>query len=139
MADVILLFGRILFIALLYLFLFAAVKTGVGLVATGGARARAKGLAVTVVEGPRELRGVKLLLSGPIVIGRSADADLVISDDFVSSIHAKVLPDGDSAIVEDLGSTNGTMVNGQPVTRPLKVREGDMIELGTNRLKVVRA
>lgn len=139
MADVILLFGRILFLAMLYLFLFAAVRTGVGMVASGGVRGKAKGLAITVAEGPRELRGVTLLLSGPIVIGRSADADLVIADDFVSSIHAKLLPDGDGAILEDLGSTNGTLMNGQPVTRPMRMREGDVIDLGTNRLKVVRA
>ncbi len=139
MADVILLFGRILFIGLLYLFLFAAVRTGIGLVASGGVKGRAKGLALAVSEGPRELKGVTLQLSGPITIGRSPDADLVIADDFVSSLHAKVVPDGDGAIAEDLGSTNGTLVNGQPLTRPMRVREGDVIELGTNRLKVVRA
>lgn len=139
MADVILLFGRILLLAMLYLFLLAAVRTGVGMVATGGARKRAKGLAVQVVEGPEEIRGVTLELSGPIVIGRSPDADLVIADDFVSSTHARIVPGDTDAVVEDLGSTNGTFVNGQPATRPLVVREGDMIELGTNRIKVVRA
>lgn len=139
MVDVVLLFGRMLLLALLYLFLFATVRAGVGMVVTGGARKRAAGLALSVVEGPRELRGVILQLSGPIIIGRSPDADLVIADDFVSSIHAKVSPSGDGAIVEDLNSTNGTIVNGQPATRPLQVREGDLIELGTNRLKVVRA
>jgi pSer/pThr/pTyr-binding forkhead associated (FHA) protein len=139
MVDVVLLFGRILLLAMLYLFLFAAVRAGVGMVASGGSRKRAAGLALTVVEGPRELRGVTLQLSGPIVIGRSPDADLVIADDFVSAIHAKVVPAGDGAIVADLNSTNGTIVNGQPATRPLPVREGDLIELGTNRLKVVRA
>ncbi len=139
MVDVVLLFGRILLLAMLYLFLYAAVRAGVGMVASGGVRKRATGLALTVVEGPRELRGITLQLSGPIVIGRSPDADLVIADDFVSSIHAKVVPSGDGAVVEDLGSTNGTIVNGQPATRPLPVREGDLIEFGTNRLKVVRA
>ena len=139
MADVILLFGRILFVGLLYLFLFAAVRTGVGMVASGGVRARAKGLALAVTEGPRELRGVTVQLSGPVIIGRSPDADLVIADDFVSSMHAKILPDGDGAIAEDLGSTNGTIVNGQPLTRPMRLSAGDTIELGTNRLKVVRA
>jgi len=139
MVDVVLLFGRVLLLALLYLFLFATVRAGVGMVVTGGIRKRAAGLALSVVEGPRELRGVTLQLSGPILIGRSPDADLVIADDFVSSIHAKVSPSGDGAIVEDLNSTNGTIVNGQPATRPLQVREGDLIDLGTNRLKVVRA
>lgn len=139
MADVVLLFGRILLLALLYLFLLAAVRAGVGMVATGGARKRAKGLALSVVEGPREIRGVVIPLSGPVVIGRSPDADLVIADDFVSSVHAKVVPTEHGAVLEDLGSTNGTVLDGQPVTRPLDVREGSVIQLGRNRLKVVRA
>ncbi|MGB4592186.1 MAG: FHA domain-containing protein [Coriobacteriia bacterium] len=139
MADVVLLFGRILLLAMLYLFLLATVRAGIGMVATGGIRKRQKGLALQVTEGPREIRGVIIQLSGPVVIGRSPDADLVIADDFVSSVHAKVVPRDDDAIVEDLGSTNGTFVNGQPATRPLAVREGDVIELGTNRIKVVRA
>jgi hypothetical protein len=139
MADVVLLFGRILMLALLYLFLIAAVRAGVGMVATGGVKKRGKGLALSVVEGPREIRGVVVPLSGPVVIGRSPDADLVIADDFVSSIHAKVVPTASGAILEDLGSTNGTIVNGQPATRPLELREGAVIQLGKNRLKVVRA
>ncbi|MHB1340580.1 MAG: FHA domain-containing protein [Coriobacteriia bacterium] len=139
MADVVLLFGRILLLAMLYLFLLAAVRVGIGMVATGGARKRTKGLGLQVTEGPREIRGIIVPLFGPVVIGRSPDADLVIADDFVSSVHAKVVPRDGDAVVEDLGSTNGTLVNGQPATRPLAVREGDVIELGTNRIKVVRA
>jgi hypothetical protein len=137
MVDVALLFGRIVLIALLYLFLFAAVKTGIGMVSRPGTRSRA-GLAVRVTHGPREIVGVSVPLAGPVVIGRSPDADLVIADDFVSSTHAKIVPSGDGFLLEDLGSTNGTLVNGQPATRPLAVSAGDVIELGKNRLEVVR-
>jgi pSer/pThr/pTyr-binding forkhead associated (FHA) protein len=41
-------------------------------------------------------------------------------------------------VLEDLGSTNGTLVNGQPATRPLSIVAGDVVELGQNRLEVVR-
>jgi pSer/pThr/pTyr-binding forkhead associated (FHA) protein len=41
-------------------------------------------------------------------------------------------------MVEDLDSTNGTVVNGQPVTRPMPLSAGDAIELGRNRIEVVR-
>ena len=137
MVDVVLLFGRIVLIALLYLFLLAAVRTGMGLVA--GPRSRpASGLAIRVTDGPKEITGVTLPLSGPLVIGRSPDADLVIADDFVSSTHARISPVASGFALEDLDSTNGTTLNGQPVTRQLPVDAGDVIALGANRLKVVR-
>jgi hypothetical protein len=137
MVDVVLLFGRIVLIALLYLFLFAAVKTGIGMVG-GKAKSVRKGLAVRVVRGPKEITGISIPLAGPVIIGRSPDADLVIADDFVSSTHAKIVPSEDGHVLEDLGSTNGTLVNGQPATRPLPLSAGDVIELGQNRLEVVR-
>ena len=137
MVDVVLLFGRIVLIALLYLFLFAAIKTGIGLVASATAKTK-KGLALRVTRGPREVTGISVPLAGPVVIGRSPDADLVIADDFVSGIHAKIVPTADGYALEDLGSTNGTLLNSQPVTRPLTIAAGDVIELGQNRLEVVR-
>ncbi|MBN1192224.1 MAG: FHA domain-containing protein [Coriobacteriia bacterium] len=137
MVDVALLFGRIVLLALLYLFLFATVKTGMGMVGGKALRKRSE-LAIRVVTGPKEVTGISVPLSGPVVIGRSPDADLVIADDFVSSTHAKIVPSDDGFTLEDLGSTNGTLVNGQPATRPLPVSAGDVIELGQNRLEVVR-
>jgi pSer/pThr/pTyr-binding forkhead associated (FHA) protein len=137
MADVALLFGKLVLLALLYLFLFAAAKTGLGLVRTGGGKVK-RALGLRVTRGPREITGITIPIAGEVVIGRSPDADLVIADDFVSTLHAKVVASGTSAVVEDLGSTNGTLINGQPVTRPLEVRAGDVIELGSNRIEVVR-
>lgn len=136
MVDVALLFGRIVLIALLYLFLFAAVKAGIGAI---GGKAKAKtGLAVKVTAGPREILGVTVPLAGSVIIGRSPDSDLVIADEFVSSSHARIVRTAEGATLEDLGSTNGTLVNGQPATRPLPLGTGDVIELGTNRLEMVR-
>jgi pSer/pThr/pTyr-binding forkhead associated (FHA) protein len=137
MVDVALLFGRIVLVALLYLFLFAAIKTGIGIV---GARqtGAAKGLAIRVTRGPREITGVTIPITGSVIIGRSPDADLVIGDDFVSGTHAKLVAAADGYTLIDLGSTNGTIVNGQPATRPLQITAGDVIELGHNRLEVVR-
>jgi len=136
MVDVVLLFGRIVLIALLYLFLFAAVKTGMGLIGTN-TRGRS-GLAVRVTAGPKEIKGVTLPLAGTLIIGRSPDSDLVIADEFVSSSHARIVSTAEGTALEDLGSTNGTLVNGQPATRPLPLDAGDVIEVGTNRLEVVR-
>jgi hypothetical protein len=138
MIDVVLLAGRLLLLALLYLFLFAAVRAGIGLVA--GQRVKGKGAwTVTVVQGPRELMNAKVPVTGPVVIGRSPGADIVLGDDFVSGRHARIMPSGDGAIVEDLGSTNGTVLNGQPLTGSRSVRPGDTIEIGSVRLKVDRS
>ena len=137
MVDVVLLFGRIVLIGLLYLFLLAAVKTGIGLI--GGRARKASGtLALRVTRGPREITGVSVPLTGPVLIGRSPDADLVIADAFVSSTHARVSIVESVPMVEDLGSTNGTVLNGQPVTRAMPLANGDAIELGRNRIEVVR-
>ncbi|MEL7667473.1 MAG: FHA domain-containing protein [Actinomycetota bacterium] len=137
MVDVVLLFGRMVLLGLLYLFLIAAVKTGIGMIG-GRARQAGGGLALRVTRGPREITGVSVPLGGPVLIGRSPDADLVIADDFVSSTHARVSTTESGPVLEDLGSTNGTLLNGQPVTRPMPLGPGDAIELGRNRIEVVK-
>lgn len=137
MVEVALLFGRIVLIGLLYLFLFSAVKAGIGVIGAGP-RKTGSGLALKVTAGPREILGVSVPLTGPVIIGRSPDSDLVIADEFVSSSHARVVPSADGLVLEDLGSTNGTSVNGQPARRPLQLDAGDVIEVGTNRIEVVR-
>jgi hypothetical protein len=136
--DVILLAARLLLLALLYLFLFAAIRAGVGLV-RGETRKGASSLVLEVVKGPRELSGVRVPISGPVVIGRSPGADIVIADDFVSARHARVSPRGDGAIVEDLGSTNGTVLGGRRVSGPTRASAGDQIDIGAVKLKVTRA
>jgi len=90
------------------------------------------------VKGPAELKGVTVPVNGPVVIGRSPGADIVIGDDFVSGRHARVTPSGNDAVLEDLGSTNGTVLNGQPVSIPTSLRPGDIIDIGAVRLKVDR-
>lgn len=138
MVDIVLLVGKLLLLALLYLFLFAAVRAGIGRVAVAGP-AGTKALALKVVEGPRELRGTKVTLTGPVVIGRSPDADIVIADDFISSRHARIIPQGDKVVLEDLNSTNGTVLNGALLGSPAALGAGDEITLGTVRLKVEKA
>lgn len=137
MVDVALLAGRLILLALLYLFLFSAVRTGIGLV-SGQGPGGAAGLFLVVTRGPRELKGVRVRMDGPIVIGRSPGADIVIGDDFVSGRHARVSPTHDGAVVEDLDSTNGTLVEGQRITGARRVAAGTTIEIGAVALKVER-
>lgn len=135
MIDLALLAGRLLLLALLYLFLFAAVRAGIGLVSGQRAKARAS-LTVRVVQGPSELKGVSLPLSGPVVVGRSPGADIVVGDDFVSGRHARFSPSGAEVLLEDLGSTNGTVLNGQRIAMPMVVKAGDVVDIGAVRLEV---
>ncbi len=138
MADVALLFGKLLFLALLYLFLFAAVRAGLGLVA-GGSDAQGARMRVVVSRGPRELVGTRLNLTAPLTVGRSPEADIVIGDGFVSTMHARISPARGGALVEDLGSTNGTTLNGEPLDRPAAASPGDIIGIGQVELTVERA
>jgi pSer/pThr/pTyr-binding forkhead associated (FHA) protein len=85
-------------------------------------------LILEIVEG--DGAGRQTPLSGPIEIGRDASSSLALQDDQMSRHHARVSAQGDLALVEDLGSTNGTYVNGQKVEGPRAIRPGDQIRVG---------
>ena len=70
-------------------------------------------------------------------IGRSDQSDIALGDPGVSRNHARVLREGDDFIVEDLRSTNGTEVNGQPVRRR-RLADGDVIKLASSTLQFRR-
>lgn len=134
MIDVILLIGRLLFVALLYLFLFAIMKTGIGLVK--GQRKRDKSWELSVERGPKELRGVKMPVRGPVIVGRSPGADIVIGAGYVSARHARFSLMGTNLFVEDLGSTNGTAVNGKRISEPVALKSGDLVNIGDVAVRV---
>jgi hypothetical protein len=138
MIDVVLLFGRLLLLALLYLFLFAAVRAGIALVRTGAPVRGERPLALAVTAGPPELKGVRIALDRAVRIGREPDLELVIADDFVSTRHAQVIPTAGGPVLEDLGSTNGTVVNASAVRAPVSLKAGDEVVIGTVRMKVTR-
>jgi pSer/pThr/pTyr-binding forkhead associated (FHA) protein len=75
-------------------------------------------------------------LNGEQTLGRDPTADLVIPDRSVSRRHASVRVEGATAVVEDLGSRNGTFVNGQAIDSPCRLREGDVIGLGGTLLEL---
>jgi pSer/pThr/pTyr-binding forkhead associated (FHA) protein len=73
-----------------------------------------------------------------IVIGRSSELDMVLVEEMVSRKHARIALAEGTISIEDLGSTNGTFVNGEKVQQGT-LREGDRVLIGTNILKVVAA
>jgi hypothetical protein len=71
-----------------------------------------------------------------IVVGRSSDLDMVLVEDMVSRRHARIACSDIEITIEDLGSTNGTFVNGEKIKRAT-LKEGDRVLIGTSILKVV--
>jgi pSer/pThr/pTyr-binding forkhead associated (FHA) protein len=71
-----------------------------------------------------------------IIIGRSSDLDMVLVEDMVSRKHAKITTDDQVVTIQDLGSTNGTFVNGEKV-RKADLKDGDRILIGTSIIKIV--
>lgn len=71
-----------------------------------------------------------------VIIGRSTSADLSLSDRFLSRHHARLYRSGDDWLVEDLGSRNGTLVNGARISAPTTVRPGDVIGISASVIVV---
>ncbi len=134
MIDVVLLAGRLLFVALLFVFLFAVMRTGIGLVR--GQRKKERTWNLSVEKGPKELRGVSIVVRGPVIVGRSPNADIVIGAGYVSARHARFTLMGQNLFVEDLGSTNGTAVNGQLLNGPSALRNNDIVNVGDVAIRV---
>lgn len=86
----------------------------------------------------RELQ--RLPLEGaPLTIGRGKDRDLVLDSKAVSRQHAQVEAQGGSAILVDLGSANGTLLNGRRIDKPVALKESDEINIAGFGLRLQRA
>jgi pSer/pThr/pTyr-binding forkhead associated (FHA) protein len=96
----------------------------------------AKAFALRFISGKYQGGEFPLPAQGEIVIGRSSELDMVLVEDMVSRRHSKITVTGDQIFIQDLGSTNGTFVNGEKVKRA-KLNEGDRILIGTSIIKLV--
>ena len=85
------------------------------------------------VVAPKRHKGHQIEIgSEPLVIGRSENTDLSVADDsFLSNVHARIWIANGAAVVEDLGSTNGTLVNGNRISDVVALRPGDRIQMGS--------
>jgi hypothetical protein len=71
-----------------------------------------------------------------IIVGRSSDLDMVLVEDMVSRRHAKIVVSDEQVSIQDLGSTNGTFVNGERIKRA-NLNDGDRVLIGTSIIKLV--
>jgi hypothetical protein len=155
---------RLAFLAVLWLFVIAAVgvvRTDLFGTSTTSSRrqARKQKARARPPQPPRPPRGGRGPRSAPqqllvtagtlagtslgladqqITIGRANDATLVLNDDYASTRHARLFPQDGQWIVEDLGSTNGTYLDRQKVTRPTPVPVGVPIRIGKTVLELRR-
>jgi pSer/pThr/pTyr-binding forkhead associated (FHA) protein len=135
---------RIAFIALLYLFLYQIVRVSMReLVALSRSPAKARGQtkrrsASLVLVEPAESAlpvGMTFGLNGQTVVGRHPDCDLIIQEPYMSSEHAELTPFDGRWQIKDLGSTNGTYLNGRSVVQAEDIEPGDVIQFGRVKLE----
>jgi FHA domain len=145
---------KIAFLVLLYLFIWRIVRSAArdlrlpqesmilapqqaaaaGLVPQPVARELGR---LVVLQSPALDEGETVTLdSHPLTVGRGANNDLPLpEDEFASSRHARFEPRRDGVYLEDIGSTNGTFVNGIRVTRDRKLAPGDVVRIGETDMR----
>lgn len=96
-----------------------------------GERARARQQTALLLMGGKRL----VVGSGGVTLGRSRQCDVTVDDPNVSRTHAEIRPRGGSWVLSDLGSTNGSRLNGHRVGGSEVLKPGDEIELGTTVLR----
>jgi FHA domain-containing protein len=147
--ETVLLLLKIAFLVLLYLFIWRIVRTAsrdlrlpqesfvlsphaAAAAGLGAARTTPRTGRLVVERSAALLPGAEWELdSMQLTIGRGPENDIALGDDeFASARHARVEPRRDGVWVHDLGSTNGTFVNGAQLDRPRKLARGDVLRVG---------
>ncbi len=131
---------RYLFLALLYLFLILVVRviyrelhpSAPVLPAREPSRPRrrVRGAALVLLGGEGRRGRRRWEIKDELVIGRAPECAVCLEDEFASNFHARVYALQGRYYVEDLGSTNGTYVNGRRINYPIELRAGDRIKVG---------
>ena len=138
------------FLIVLYLFLLWVARSALKEVrSTGGLAPEATGFhpigpggrepgtdaSLVVLRGGGLEAGDRFDLFGGLTIGRSTDADVRIEDRFASGVHARLFSRGGGYYVEDMGSTNGTYLNGAQVTGESALSDLDEVRIGDTEFR----
>ena len=129
---------KLAFVGLLYLFLWQMARSigghlGADLPSARPGRRRIGELTVVRSDGQT---GTAITVSDSVVLGRSPEADVLLDDPYASMFHLRLTMDGDTMTLADLGTTNGTYVNGRRVTNPVVLNPGDSVQVGKTIMEV---
>ena len=127
---------KLVIIAIIYIIIFIALRIMYNDMKGGGrartSQARTYGLEILNPGSSENLRkGAVIPVKGILTIGRKSDNMLVLEDPYASSYHAKLFFKGDECVLEDLESTNGTMLNGDKLSGKAFLASGDEISIGS--------
>ena len=135
MPEVILTLLRVIFLGLVYLFVWQVARAIGSHLGISVRRRRKEGTRILFVKSDTQ-KGLEVDVSDVTVMGRSDEADLVLADPYASDFHMRLVAQENGMTLHDLGSTNGTYVNGRRVTAPTELRRGDTIQLGKTVMEV---
>lgn len=135
MPDIILALLRIIFLGLVYLFVWQVARAIGSHVGISVRRKRREGTKILFVRSETQ-QGTEVDVSGVTVMGRSSETDLVLDDPYASDFHMRLVGQDEGLMLHDLGSTNGTYVNGRRVTAPTQLSRGDTIQIGKTVMEV---
>lgn len=135
MPDLILALLRIIFLGLVYLFVWQVARAIGSHLGISLRRRRKEGSKVVVVRSESQ-QGLELEVRDVTVLGRSAEADVLLDDPYASEFHMRLVASENGLVLHDLGSTNGTYVNGRRITAPTTMRRGDTIQVGKTVMEV---
>jgi pSer/pThr/pTyr-binding forkhead associated (FHA) protein len=132
---------RILFLVLLYFFLYRVVSALIRDLRAAARESTTSLGRLVVLESPsgEPEAGRSFDLDAITTLGRDVNNAIVVDDPFASADHAVLTYRGRGWYVEDLGSTNGTYLNGRAVVAPAPIRYGDEVSVGQVRMRLERA
>lgn len=135
MPDVILALLRIIFLGLVYLFVWQVARAIGSHLGISLKRQRREGSRLLMVRSETQ-QGMEIDVSDAQVLGRSDEADVLLDDPYASEFHMRLVAAETGLVLHDLGSTNGTYVNGRRVTAPTTLRRGDSVQVGKTVMEV---
>lgn len=135
MPDLILALLRIIFLGLIYLFVWQVARAIGSHLGISVRRKRKEGTRVLFVRSDTQ-QGQQFEVSDVLVMGRSQETDVVLDDPYASEFHLRLVAQENGMMLHDLGSTNGTYVNGRRVSAPTQLRRGDTIQVGKTVMEI---
>jgi pSer/pThr/pTyr-binding forkhead associated (FHA) protein len=128
---------KLAFVGMLYLFLWQVARSIGGYLGAGrqtiGSRPQAGELIVVRSDSQA---GTRVVVTDSVIIGRSDEADFFLDDPYASTFHMRLTMEEGTMTLADLGTTNGTYVNGRRVTTPMPLNTGDSVQVGKTIMEV---